>query len=87
MEAIGLPFVGPQAPHGGRQADPWPGELPPDSRDVPTFHHSRQTPATASRQLDFVFASTSLIDQIKVGALNGPDEWGPSDHCRLEIEL
>jgi hypothetical protein len=87
MEAIGLPFVGPQAPHGGRQANPWPDELPCDSLDMPTFHHSRQTPATASRQLDFVFASESLVDEIEVGALNDPNEWGPGDHCRLRIEL
>ena len=36
MEALGLPFVGPQAPHG-RQADPWLDELPSDSRNVPTY--------------------------------------------------
>jgi hypothetical protein len=87
MIAIGLPFVGPQAPHGGRQADTWPNELPSRSLDVPTFHHSRQNPATASRQLDFVFASASLVDEIEVIALNEPDEWGPSDHCRLKITL
>ena len=43
MGALGLPFVGPQAPHG-RQADPWPDELPRDSRNVPTYHTNRQTP-------------------------------------------
>ena len=37
MEALGLEFVGPQAP-GGRQADPWPDELPPGSRNVPTYY-------------------------------------------------
>ena len=85
MKAIGLPFVGPQAPTGGRQADPWPDELPPDSLDVPTFHHSRQTPATASRQLDFVFASHGLADELDVRAINAPEDWGPSDHCKMEI--
>ena len=35
MEAIGLPFVGPQHPHG-EQCTPWPSELPKDSRNVPT---------------------------------------------------
>jgi hypothetical protein len=39
-EALGLRFVGPQYPNG-RQADPWPVELPRDSLCVPTFHHSR----------------------------------------------
>jgi hypothetical protein len=50
-EALGLRSVGPQYP-AGRQAEPWPDELPLDSRCVPTFHHNRQTPATATRQLD-----------------------------------
>ena len=38
------------APHG-RQADPWPEELPKDL-NVPTYHSTRQSP------LDFVFASS-----------------------------
>jgi hypothetical protein len=81
-----LTFVGPQAPNG-RQADPWPEELPVDSKNVPTFHHSQATPATASRQLDFVFASQSIADKVKVRALNSVDEWGPSDHCRIQIDV
>ena len=86
MEALGLCFVGPQAPHG-RQADPWPAELPQDSKNVPTYHSSHQTPATATRQLDFVFASKGLADSVSVCALNEPEQWGSSDHCRLEIEI
>ena len=86
MEALGLPFVGPQAPYG-RQADPWPRELPRDSKNVPTYHSNRQTPVTATRQLDFVFASRELAGSVRVQALNEPDEWGPSDHCRLTIEI
>ena len=89
MEALGLPFVGPQHPHG-RQADPWPKELPRESRDVPTYYHSRQTPATATRQLDFVFASRGMADSLNslsVRAINEPEQWGPSDHCRVEIEV
>ena len=39
MDALGLRFVGPQAPDSGRQAEPW------------------------------------------------PEEWGPSDHCRVMIEM
>jgi len=87
MDALGLKFVGPQAPEGGRQVEPWPEELPEDSLNVPTYHHNRQTPATASRQLDFVFASESIADRVKVKALNSFEEWGPSDHCRILIEL
>ena len=86
MEAIGRSFVGPQHPNG-RQADPWPDELPKDSLNVPTFHHSRQKPETATRQLDFVFASKELADSVKVRAANYPEEWGPSDHCRIEITV
>ncbi len=84
MEAIGVPFVGPQAPNG-RQADPWPKELPRDSKNVPTYYTEK--PESATRQLDFVFASRWLADSVKVRALNSVEEWGPSDHCRIEIEV
>ena len=84
MEALGVSFVGPQYPNG-RQADPWPDELPPNSKNVPTYHTNRQTPRTATRQLDFVFASKGM--NVSVRALNKLDEWGPSDHCRIEIEV
>jgi endonuclease/exonuclease/phosphatase family metal-dependent hydrolase len=86
MSDLGLSFVGPQAP-AGRQADPWPNELPTASNNVPTYHTNRQTPATATRQLDFVFASRGLAEQVRVRALNAVDSWGPSDHCRVEIEI
>lgn len=86
MEALGLRFVGPESPHG-RQAEPWPDELPRNSKNVPTYHSSRQTPATATRQLDFVFASESMAERVHVRAQNGVDEWGPSDHCRVVIEI
>ncbi len=86
MEALGLPFVGPQSPNG-RQANPWPAELPRDSKNVPTYHTNKLTQADATRQLDFAFASKGLAQSVSVRALNEPDEWGPSDHCRLEIEV
>ena len=86
-EAMGLSFVGPQSPNG-RQADPRPPELPEGSKDVPTYYTTRQGPMGATRQLDFVFASPSLRDRLTVTALNrNADEWGPSDHCRIAIEL
>ena len=84
--AMGLRYIGPQAPHG-RQADPWPPELPRSSRNVPTFHDDQQTPAQATRQLDHVFASAAIADHVHVSALNTPGEWGPSDHCRLSITV
>jgi exonuclease III len=86
-EAMGLRFVGPQSPDG-RQANPWPAELPEGSLNVPTYHTFKQGPMGATRQLDFVFASRALADRLTVHALNtDPTEWGPSDHCRVAIEL
>lgn len=52
---------GPSTRTVGR-ADLHPAELPADSACVPTFHHNRQTPQTATRQLDFVFASKFIAD-------------------------
>ena len=87
MEAIGLNFVGPQAPTGGIQADPHPTELPQNSKNVPTFRNNKTSPETAFRQLDFVFASASLKNRINVRALNTNEDWGESDHCRILIEV
>lgn len=88
MAALGLPFVGPQAPHGQKvPAELWPSELPPDSENVPTYRTRKNDPASAMRQLDFVFASESIADRLKTRALNEPENWGSSDHCRIRIEL
>ena len=83
MEALGLSFAGPQAPNG-RMAQLWPEELPRESKNVPTYRPTAD-PAGATRQLDFVFASQSMADSVSVRAINELHEWGPSDHCRLEI--
>ncbi len=47
----------------------------------------RQTPSDAELQLDYVFASRDIAHRVAVHALNNPDEWGPSDHCRVLIEV
>ena len=86
MNALGLEVLGPQYPHG-RQADPTPDYLPADTRNVPTYHTTSQTPETATNQLDWAFASRGFHEDITVRALNEVDEWGPSDHCRLLIEV
>ncbi len=86
FRSIGLDFVGPQHPNG-RQAHPWPTELPPESRNVPTYHTNRQTPETATRQLDFVFASSHIARHVRATALNSACDWGGSDHCRIWIEV
>ena len=87
MEALGLEFVGPQY-QGGIQADRNPGYFPPNCKNVPTFRRGGASkPDSARDQLDFVFASSGLQDRLHVRALNAPEEWGPSDHCRIAIEL
>lgn len=86
FSAIGFRFVGPQSPYG-RQALPWPDELPKNSMNVPTYYTSGQGIAGASRQLDFVFASSDIADHVSVRAINDANEWGGSDHCRVAIEV
>ncbi len=86
MQALGLEFLGPQHPRG-RRASPTPHDQPSDTRNVPTFHSTRQTPETAQNQLDYAFASRGFHESINVRALNSPEEWGASDHCRLMIEI
>ena len=85
--ALGLRFVGPQAPEAECAARPRPAEVPPGSRNVPTLRTKEADPTSAQRQLDFVFASEALSERISVRALNGEEEWGPSDHCRVAIDL
>jgi exonuclease III len=87
IEAIGLHFVGPQTPIGGNQANSRPILLPLDSKNVPTQRWKQPNPDTGQHQLDYVFATSPLVDRIKVHALNGDEDWGPSDHCRIEINL
>lgn len=87
MDALGLEFLGPRAPEGGRRAESTPRDLPADTDNVPTYRTNRQTPQTAANQLDYVFASRGFHNQITVRAMNSPAEWGPSDHCRIIIEI
>ena len=86
MDALGMEFLGPQYPDG-RQAHPAPTGLPPDTKNVPTYYTTRQNPETAQNQLDYAFASRGFHESIQVRALNSVQDWGPSDHCRLLIEI
>lgn len=66
--------------------------LPPEGRknergEAVTFVPIGATPEQAFAQLDFVFATENIADRVSVLALNQPDEWGPSDHCRIEINV
>ena len=86
FDVLGFEYLGPQYPNG-RRATPRPNHLPDDTKNVPTFMTSRMTPLTAQIQLDHVFASRGFHETINTRALNSPDEWGSSDHCRLLIEI
>ena len=85
-ESLGLEFLGPQFP-AGRQASPTPKDLPDDTQNVPTWHSSVKSPETADIQLDYAFASRGFHEEVTVRAMNSPEEWGSSDHCRLWIEV
>ena len=86
FQALGLEFLGLQLPNG-RAPSSTPPESPEDTRDVPTWHTNRQTPAEANEQLDYAFAPRGLREDVTVRALNGVEEWEPSGHCRLLIEI
>ena len=86
FSALGLEFLGPQLPHGRPAATKQP-DVPTTTQNIPTFHTTKQSPAQANRQLDYAFASRGFHRSINVRALNKVEEWGPSDHCRLMIEV
>jgi hypothetical protein len=86
MTAVGVPFVGPYLPDE-RVIEPCPDERPEGNDTVPTYRTRIGDPASATRQLDFVFASVDLHDRLTVVARDAADDWGPSDHCRIEITL
>jgi len=87
MEALGLKFVGPYC-SGGIQVSRNPSYFPSDSKNVPTFRRGgANRPDNARDKFDFVFASSGLQERLHIRALNAPEEWGPSDHCRIAIDL
>ncbi len=84
--ALGLEFLGPQTPHG-RRAESTPIDVPSDTKNLPTFCSPRREPKDAANQLDYAFASRGFHERVSVRAMNEINEWGPSDHCRLMIEV
>ena len=86
MAALGLEFLGPQAPDGWQPSGPQP-DVPPDTKNVPTWVRNGLKPEQANRQFDYAIASRGFHERVTVRALNRADEWGPSDHCRLLIEV
>ncbi len=63
--------------------------LPLTGPHAATFYSPplRQELSDATLQLDYVFASRPIAHRLTVRALNEPDDWGPSDHCRIVIDL
>lgn len=87
MAALGMEFIGPRYPQG-RRTVPTPYGLPPDTLNVPTYYTTHvKKPENAVHQLDYVFASRGFHHSVATRALNNPDEWGSSDHCRIMIEV
>ncbi|MCY3957108.1 MAG: hypothetical protein OXG65_02330 [Chloroflexi bacterium] len=74
MRALGFRHLVPEGRRGYRDA-------------VVTFRLIDLSTAQAWGQLDFVIATENIADRVSVLALNGPINWGPSDHCRLVIYL
>ena len=71
-----------------REDDDAPQNMKQSSKMVVSCHTVQgKCAANAVRQLDYAFASRGFHERVKVRALNGVEEWGPSDHCRLLIEV
>ena len=94
MCAIGMEFVGPRAGDGSRKADPPTDDVRPSTCNVPTRlspqrkSEFKKCDILSGNQLDYVFASRGLDEVVRVYALNKTvDEWGPSDHCRIVIDV
>ena len=85
MKALGLEFLGPQAPHGRKATAP--DDVPCNTKNVPTFYKVGECPEKATNQLDYAFASRGFHKRVSVRAMNEIHEWGTSDHCRLIIEV
>ena len=73
MEEIGMYCVGPDSPNYIQES-------------------LGEQPGGAWRRLNHVFVSAELQESVSVTALNdpnqnSPDFWGPSDHCRILIDL
>ena len=86
MEALGLKYSG-AAVSGRSESGPNAGTLAGRYLQRTDLFSNRSSPAAAYVQLDHVFASVGFHEHVHVRALNEVDEWGPSDHCRVLIEV
>ena len=93
MHVLGLEFKGPQWPDAHTRAGPIPEGLPEDTRNVPTYLTGWQRQRmigegiVSGNQLDYVFASRGFHDSVQVHAMNDVAGFGPSDHCRIRIDV
>ena len=83
LDALGFCFV---ACDGDGPTTQTPG-LPGDSDAVVTFRSKKADPATGRFQLDYVYVTPNLFDRTTATALNVGDQWGPSDHCQIGIDI
>ena len=93
MQALGLEFMGPQWPDADRPADPVPQGLSTDTKNVPTYltaserRRMHDGNIVSGNQLDYVFASRGFHETVRVHAMNDVTGFGPSDHCRIRIDV
>ena len=83
LDSLGMAFLGPQHPNG-RQSERVDDSIAVGTKNVATYRPKRRG---RENQLDYVFASRGFHESIRTRALNGIDEWGSSDHCRILIEI
>ena len=64
-------------------------DVPTDSKNVPTFYTSKQKSAEKAKPAARLCVRLQRVHEqvTNVLALNGPAEWGPSDHCRVMITV
>ena len=76
---LGFEYLGPQYPDGRRYSE--------KSTNVLTFRTGTPDRPGTQTQVDYVFATSGFHRNVKTRALNTVEEWGPSDHCRILIEV
>ena len=77
MDGLDMEFAGRRHPEG-RLAAPPPQDVREDTMNVPTYHTTRRSPATAENHLDYVFASRGFHLEVRARALNDVEQWEPA---------
>ena len=63
LAALGLEVLGPQAPDGWQPSGPQP-DVPPDTKNVPTWVQTGRKPEEPNRQFDYAIASRGLHERV-----------------------